>query len=74
MTNQFEFNLFKNIIQYKVSILNINEVLNHYRFTCYDRISGKMKIITIHKYFIDGKENIHSVNWVVYSLVYNMRR
>lgn len=74
MSNQFQFNLFKNIIQYKVSILNINELLNHYTFTCYDRITGKIKNIMIHKDFIDGKENINSVNAIVYSLVYNIRR
>ena len=74
MSTQFEFNLFKNIIQYKVSILNINELLNHYRFTCYDRITGKIKNIMIHKNFIDNKEDINSVNAIVYTLVYNIRR
>ena len=74
MTTQFRFNLLKNIIPYQVTILSIEKIGDYYIFECFDRIKENIKNLSIHKMFIENKDNIHSVNAVIYSLVYNIRR
>ena len=74
MSNQFRFNLLKNIIDYKVAILTIEKVGEHYYFTCYDRIYNNTKVLSINYRWIDNKEDMESVKRVINCLVYNLRR
>lgn len=65
MTFQFKYNLFLKIIQYNISILNIDEYDNYYIFICYDRKTEKLKNIIIDKKM---KKEDEIINFIIISM------